>query len=143
MSNAQRIKIRNKISARQARLKVRIQTIHLNKIIEHKDEKIAQLADILKDKVGMADSKMKKLADYLEENWSEYESDNSVGHWNLDETKQRQKKAAERRKQLAKVQINKAKTPHERLSMILKDRLISKQNQIEKYQQNDEKDDAE
>jgi hypothetical protein len=35
----------------------------------------------------MVDSKMKKLADYLEENWSEYESDNSVGHWNLDETK--------------------------------------------------------
>lgn len=40
LSNEERIRIRNKISARQARLKKRMEVIHLNRIIENKDDKI-------------------------------------------------------------------------------------------------------
>lgn len=47
MTMAEKIKIRNKISARQARLKKRMEVIHLNKIIEDKDDKIEQLTYIL------------------------------------------------------------------------------------------------
>lgn len=133
MSNQERIRIRNKISAQQARLKKKMEVIHLNKVIENKDDKIEQLPGILERELGLEPYKIQKLADYLEQNWSEYDSDNSVGHWNLQETKDKQKKAAEKKKKEAAILINRAATPQERLILVLKDRLCTKQDQVEKY----------
>lgn len=143
MPNNERIRIRNKISAQQARLKKKMEVIHLNKIIESKDDKIEQLPKILVEQLGLEPYKLQKLADYLEHEWSEYDSDNSVGHWNLEETKEKQKKAAEKRKRESAIIINQAQNAHEKLALVLKDRFCTKQAQIEKYQQNDEKDENE
>ena len=43
-----------------------MEVIHLNKIIENKDDKIEQLTHILEKKIGIEPSKLQKLADYLE-----------------------------------------------------------------------------
>ena len=140
MSNKERVKIRNQISAQQARLKKKMEVIHLNKIIENKDDKINQLPDILENELGIEPHKIRKLAEYIEANWQEYDSDNSVGHWNLAETKEKQKKAAEKRRKESQIVIDSARNANEKLALVLKDRLCTKEDQVEKYQQNDEKD---
>ena len=104
-----------------------MEVIHLNKIIENKDDKIDQLPNILRQQLGLEPYKIQKLADYLEQNWSEYDSDNSVGHWNLAETKDKQKRAAEKRKRESAVEMNKVTDPNEKLLLILKDRFMTKQ----------------
>ena len=43
-----------------------MEVIHLNKIIENKDEKIEKLPQILEENLGLEPYKIQKLADYLE-----------------------------------------------------------------------------
>lgn len=49
-----------------------------------------------------------------------------VGHWNLAETKEKQKRAAEKRRRESAIVISQAKDPHDRLDMVLKDRFMTK-----------------
>jgi len=52
----------------------------------------------------------------------------------LAETKEKQKKAAEKRRRESAIVIGQAYEPEERLDLVLKDRFVTKQDQIEKYQ---------
>ena len=63
-----------------------------------------------------------------------------VGHWNLEENKEKQKKATEIRKRASKIGIKEANNAYEKLDLVFKDRFCTKQEQINKYKQNDEKD---
>ena len=83
--------------------------------------------------LDIGDDKLKALAKFIEQEWLEYDSDTSVGQWNLDGQKKRQQKALLKKKQKFAVYKSLHPTPVEELTYILKERMITKQDQIEKY----------
>ena len=78
---AQRNQIRNKISALQARLKAKMEVNHLNKIIEDQAKKISGFKDMFRKHLKDEPKIVWKFNKDIEDNYEEYDSDNSFDQW--------------------------------------------------------------
>jgi len=112
------------VSAQQSRLKKKNEVLYLHKLIRDKDDKNQVLLDILKDILQDDPSNLNSIAQEMQ---SKIDNDS--------DGEDSDAKAAEANKR------QKVSTPEE-FEQIFLDRMLTKQSALEKYQQNDEKDDG-
>jgi len=125
-----------------------MEVFHLHKLIKDKDDKIMELKQMFNDIIGDNTEAIERFATHIEENWKEYDSDNSATQWNLPDQPKRQKKGTPHSPQGSQ-QGDKTKpededeappvdlksmAPLDKFSYLLTERLVTKQEQLEKYQ---------
>ena len=128
----ERYKLRNQISAQQSRIKQRMQVMHLNKIIQDKDDKINNMTEFF---LGHAENASNPLLDefvkHMQDNWKEYESDTSCYQETLSTYT---KSKIQKREPKTEKSIPIDETTVQKFSRIIKDKLITKTEDVNKYQ---------
>jgi hypothetical protein len=77
-------------------LKKKLEVFHLHKLIKDKDQKIMDIKQMFIEIVGNDQDKLQQFAQRIDDNWKEYESDNSATQWNLPEHKVKKQKKGSR-----------------------------------------------
>jgi len=108
-----------------------MEVYHLHKLIEDNNTKMQGFDTMFHKFLSDKPAILTQFNDYIEDNFVEYESDNSANQWNLESTKKRQKRVADNDKADKEDKEGKESQqclskPIETFSFLLKERFLIK-----------------